>query len=305
MKKIMLIFSIITFVVLSSSICYASTIPEFVIENGNTVLGTFKTSTINATQKQLMRDWMTSNRNLLFRSNNGSYYFITFPIGSKYYINRSANGLATINFLGSNQGLVFANRTSNGVYDTALDFVGGPNTPLYSGLIITSNILTAENISLPTPVDYIASWQGDLIIRDDDGLFDSENESDGLLGWLKNFWDSLLNFVKSIFVPEDGYFEKWYNDIRTAANEKFKGILGVYDTLKGGFEDLQSSTSNGITLKISFPENHFFSGSPVISADFTKHLSSLISFVKIVLTSIVVVYTGINCYKYLIVLFEQ
>ena len=66
-----------------------------------------------------------------------------------------------------------------------------------------------------------------------------------IVDWLTNFWDNLLEFIKSIFVPSEGYFIDVFNDILSSIKEKIPGVdVSKLEQLAVGeqeFEDIYAT----------------------------------------------------------------
>lgn len=76
---------------------------------------------------------------------------------------------------------------------------------------------------------------------------DTEDEDDGILGFLKDFWEKLKEILIGLFVPSDGFLEKWFNEIKDAFNKKFGVLTEFYNTLTGFFDGIDTeNTDNGI-----------------------------------------------------------
>lgn len=128
-------------------------------------------------------------------------------------------------------------------------------------------------------------------------------DEEGTGSFLKDFWKNILDFFKKIFIPEDDFFTKWYQDIKNVVDKKFAAIFGIFDILKKSFESIGNLSSNGLILNI--PAGHFFNSFGGTSVDLLKFVVPFLNHIKSWLTMFVVFITAIVCYKRIVVLFEQ
>lgn len=304
--------SLLLVLLMLSTLCmtaFAVSVPEFAYKNGDTYLGTFITSKMSDSNKSILKEWLSAKRTALIRNETGQIHFIIFPTGATVKASLGTNGRVNLLKSGSVNayGVSWAAKSSSGNYETCapITFSAGYS---YTNCIILGGTIFSE-ITMPTPVTgYIADVTGDFYLEDDGGLFSDPDSGGGILEtiweWIKNFWKSLLDFVKSIFIPEDGYFEKWYNEIKAAADKKFAALASLYDILKSAFQSVESSAALK-SLMLEIPANHFWEGSPAMSADLLKWAIPFASGVKGMMTAIIMLFTGVVCYRRLIVLFEQ
>jgi len=136
------------------------------------------------------------------------------------------------------------------------------------------------------------------IIDDRAGASDG---SSGVLGWLNEFWDKLVGLI----VPDDDYFDRWYDEIKTAANDKFGGLSQLYEIMRDAFAQLQDDNIVTTNLWWHIDAGEMFEGSPAIKVDVIEYARPYLKWLKPVLTMIILVYTAIACYRRIVVLFEQ
>lgn len=283
--------------------------PNLTYEDGNNVLGTFLTSAITDENKSAVREWLDSDLSLIvYVPSSQRYLLLIANTADNLIINRSSDGLAVLYLSGGATGTVWDVEGDN------LEFAAMTSinsTPILSDcVIIGGRYFSTCDVSFPTPIDtYTADITGSsLFLRDDGGLMsdteiDNEDEdSGGILGFLSDFWDKLKDFFIGLFVPEDGYFQKWYQSLKAAVDEKLSGVSSLYNGLTSFFDSLSGSSE---TIRFEIPANHFFTGSPAISADIFENLSSVISFIRGVLTGAVVLFTAIICYRKLVTIFRE
>ena len=127
-----------------------------------------------------------------------------------------------------------------------------PNERTMYSLIILGG-LGADDLDYSyLTVDAVANVKGQLIIEDNynpDAIPpDDDTEEDGygsgILGWLHSFWDTLRDFFLSLFIPSDGFFSDWYNEIKTAFDAKFSSLTELFSLLTGFFNGLDASVTD-------------------------------------------------------------
>lgn len=290
---------------------FAVKVDEFYYEDGNTLLGVFNTTTLTEAQKQVVRDWLNSPSNLLIKSYGSTFYFVTIPANNDITVQRKSDGLARVMWnVGGVKIFCWSDYDSNTRKFTNFVEMLPTSTYYIDGILICGTAI--DTLTFPAPFDtYIADIQGELFFVDDGGLFaegsggstDGEN-SGGLWEWLKNFWDSLLDFVKSIFIPDEDYFNEWYESIRSKANEKFSALFYLYDVLTDTFKSQQGGDYTR-SVFLNIPANHFYAGSPAIKADLLEWALPFAAGFRGFLTACVIIFTGIICYRRLVVIFEK
>lgn len=125
-----------------------------------------------------------------------------------------------------------------------------------------------------------------------------------IINWLTGFWDKLIEIVAKIFIPSEGYFENFFNEISLAFGEKTKGLGSVFEGVKSLFDGLNSVTGE-TALTMTIPNNHFYSGYSGITVNFLNpKLKPLLDTVRSVFNSVLVLFTSIICIKKLIALIQ-
>lgn len=267
--------------------------PFSVIENGNVVLKIFKLSNQTQEVKDIWAEMMTGNRTIVTATDT-VYRFVLVPENYGVSIvqdsepntfkvlatgeDLSKNPLTCISF--TRKGNYFEMREVSSIVAFNSKYVVGGS--FFNGF------------SFPTlDYQYVLNYPGTLSIVDD--LGGSEGNG-GILDWLSSFWDKLLDFFKSIFIPSSDYFKNFFNEIKTAFESKLGGIGDLMHSLSDMFERLKNTTSES-SLVIHVPDNQFFPGYKGISVNVLEHVKPLINFVRGVFNSIIIVFTIIICYR--------
>lgn len=298
------------FVFIALAVClltvhvFAYDAPNLTPEDGNTVLGTFITSVLTDDNKNKVREWLDSDLNLMvYVPSTERYLLLDVTALNSIVVTRTSNGLAELYFREGATGTVWDVNGSELTFAAVTTF--SATTYQKDCVIVGGRYMTNSNVTLPTPTNtYVADIQGSLLLRDDGGLMsDPETEEGGgILGFLSDFWNKLKDFFIGLFVPEDGYFQQWYQSLKTAVDKKLSAISALYNGLTGFFNSLSGRTTS-IVLEI--PANHFYAGSPSVSADIFEKLGSVLSFLRGVLTGAIVLFTAIICYKKLVTIFSE
>lgn len=135
---------------------------------------------------------------------------------------------------------------------------------------------------------------------------DDEPKNDGIIEWLKNFWDSLLKFFKDLFVPPEGYFENWFKEIQDAFMKKMGGLGELFEYIKTSFEKLKDSEHKQSSIKLELPKDFLYKGYEGISADvFNVHIAPMLKWLRGVLTAMVIAFTSILCIRKVIALVKS
>ncbi|MDD3022268.1 MAG: hypothetical protein PHX61_15030 [Alphaproteobacteria bacterium] len=300
-----LFFALLTVCLLTVHV-WAYDAPNMTPEGSDTVLETFITSAMSEDEKQIIRDWLDDDLSfIVYVPSTERYLLLRANVANKLIVNRSSSGLAIIYLNGGAIG------TAWDLDGDALSFAARSNinsSPALSECVIVGGrYFDTCDVTFPSPINtYVADFEGRLLLRDDGGLMsDPETEpgeDGGILGFLKGFWDKLKDFFVGLFVPEDGYFQQWYQSLKAAVDEKLSSISALYNGLTGFFNGL---SGRDVSVIIEIPANHFYSGSPAVSADIFATLGAVLSFLRGVLTGFVVLLTAIICYKKLVTIFSE
>ena len=280
--------------------------PNLMPEGSDTVLGTFITSALTEDEKQLVRDWLNDDLSfIVYVPSIQRYLLLRANVADTMVINRSSGGLAIVYLNGGAVGTVW-DVDGDDITFAARTTINA--TPFLSEVVILGGrYFDTCDVTFPTPINtYVADFDGRLLLRDDGGLM-SEPETEpgddgGILGFLKGFWDKLKDFFIGLFIPEEGYFQQWYQSLKTEVDKKLSAISALYNGLTGFFNGLSGRDASVI---LEIPANHFYDGSPAVSADIFDKLGSVVSFLRGILTGFIVLFTAIICYKKLVTIFSE
>ena len=274
------------------------------VENGNTYVGVFHVKDMPVADLELWKSFMTAPRLFAEEDNNRKIYIMDIPEGvsGKIIKNPSGSSFAyNVQFSPAFncKCLVFQYSSSTGMYEPA----GHYDREAFDGFGLDAIIVNrgfSLTSSVPSSELYI-QHPGNLYIVDDlggqmegDGEVDSGEAGDGAPWWQK---------LKELFVPSEGYFSNWFEEIKDAAMEKMGPIKSI-DAFSDLFEKLQHDNTD-TSIWIDVPEGQYYPGSPGIKVDILHFGVDLIGIVRNWLTAVVVVFTAICCYKRIVVLFEQ
>ena len=228
---------------------FAVSFDLFNYRDGNTYLETFVLSTED---EQAKSDWsklVTGDDTLILYSDNlngesGDYIFFLDPesvsgiqvIGNddgtcSFYPENTSLGASGFAFKYGNDGKFYLESVLSGVLRGHADSV-----------IILGGLGADDLIHISDSSPYTANVDGDLYIVDD--LGGAESESNGILGFLGDFWDTFKTFLTSLFIPSDGFFTDWYNEIKAAFDAKFGALSDLYNQLTGFFSGITSNDSS-------------------------------------------------------------
>lgn len=300
MRRVLTVFAVICMLTLQ---VFAYDMSNLTYEDGNTVLGTFITSTMKDSDKEEVREWLNGDLSLIvYVPSKERYLLLNVSTADSMTVTRLSNGLAKLYFPNGARGIIFDIEDSNLTYAAMISF--SSTTSQSDCVIIGGKYFSTCDVTLPTPTStYVADIKGSLMLRDDGGLMsDEDKESGGILGFLKGFWDSLANAFISLFVPSDDFFSSYFEEIRSSASVKMGGLLSLYNAMLDAFQSLNGDTP---TLKLEIPENRLFPSSPLISVNILENASTYVLWVKRFLTGFVVLFTAVVCYRRLVTLFEQ
>lgn len=300
MKRLLAVGAAMLLAVLLAVPALAYTLPDTTTEDGNTVLELFAISKGTPEQKAYIEEWKNSSHNFLLLmeapSGGACYYFAIVPEDATVSI---------VDRFGD---------TFWFICDKAYRYMGfqpadesGERFPMQlttsaPGVMVAMDAFVAKTHPMALPTlshDYIARLDGTLMLKFDDDEEQGGNWWDGLLDWLKNFWDKLLAFFISIFVPEEGYFSEWFETIRAALDKKVGGLTKVMDAISGGFDSLQKpGSTGGVSLKL--PDNLYYDGYKGAEFNLLEFINPALVHVRSWLNAVVVIFTCIFCFKKLI-----
>lgn len=295
---VLVIILIISFSVTAIAVSVDSECFYYDSSDGNTHLATIAASSMTPEFLSYYEDWKQSDRRMLCCNPDGTTFFF-------YNLNVTATVTLTYPFSGTDSlgincsgadidedvGLLFSCTLSDDGYLYPDSSVWGDSdcplcgryTALDQYIILCSPSLQKE-ITFPSPVSaYVVDYIGSLSIEDD--LDDSSNNGDdseqsGILGFLSDFWEKLKSFFLGLFVPSEGYFKAWYNEVKAAFEEKLSPIFALYEQLTSFFNN------------VSAAEDTTLFNNPI--------LVSCLSWVKGLITGLVLLLTLIAAYKKII-----
>lgn len=300
-----LVLFVIFSILVSGVIVFAMEHDHSWIENGNTYVGVFHVKDMSAADLELWKSFMAAPRLFAEEDNNRKIYIMDVPEGvsGKIVKNPSGSSFAyNVQFSPAFdcKCLVFQYSASTGMYEP----VGHYDRESFDGFGLDAIIVNrgfSLTSSIPASELYI-QHPGALYIVDDlggqmegDGEVDSGEAGDGVPWWQK---------LKELFVPSEGYFSNWFEEIKDAAMEKMGPIKSIVAAFSDLFEKLQHDNTE-TSIWIDVPEGQYYPGSPGIKVDVLHFGVDLIGIVRNWLTAVMVVFTAICCYKRIVVLFEQ
>ena len=251
------LFSLVLSVLLSLSLSFSAlalSFDRFDFRDGNTHLGIFDVQGMSDSLYQQYVSIVTSPNNLIVYSDyspngeTGDFYYLFHIVDPSVIrlvdnddsVNRAdlwPNSIIDPDYDCNVSGLYFRDDGSGylryeGIYNHPDD------TTLYS-LVLLGGLALDDVYSDFLTVDAVANVQGQLVIEDNynpdavppDDETDDDGYGSGVLGWLHSFWDTLRDFFLNLFIPSDGFFSDWYNEIKTVFDAKFSSLTGVvYNT---------------------------------------------------------------------------
>lgn len=289
---------------------YAVPLFSYIIKDGNTHVGIFKVAHFSEDYLTEWKSFFSSDRVIIAYDGNDSYYFLTVPSSGSIAIEEDGTPADLFNIRYTGSGLCsyfkfdksYDNATDTNIY--TLDTAGtlSPNTTLNRlyGLVIGTYFNTVGE-TLPTlSYNYLAEYEGQFVIVDDISDEGGGNWWDGILGWLSDFWQTLIDTLKGLFVPSGDYFQNFFNEIKADFDKKLGGISDFINSITGAFSSLKNFDGDS-RLVLRFPDNQFFQGYDGISVDVLAPVSSMIGFVRGIFNAILIIFTTIICYRRLIV----
>lgn len=291
MRKAICFFAAV--LVLCSSV-FAASIPGAWIEDGNTILGVFKVQgTADAAYYQEIK---LSGSNFIFHSVNGQrYYFGAFPAGSTVTF-RQVGSYFEVRCTGLVNGLLFVSDGDGFVPENRFQIA--PNVWYQFSVLVGGSYFVEHDVNtLDNRV--VADYEGYLVLRDDLDGSGAGGWWDSLLDWLSSFWDNLLSFFLRIFVPSNGYFTSWFNDVRTAFDAKVGGLTDMFKALADGFGQLSSASSSS-SFVITLPSGYLYRGFPGARVDVMQYILPYAQWLRPVFNAILFLFTAIVCYRHLI-----
>ena len=303
-RRVLSILLAVLLMVIVSAPALAATVAQGVtVVDGNTEIGVIDTAGAPESVKDYLRQFIASDRNMIFMSKDGSIlYFAIVPDNmSAWFVHDYAGWQCTFSDYFPDTVYAFNRSSSDGLYH----FLEVCNDAAYIRAIYCGGTYADLSFISPT-AEYVLDVTGQLILVDNGDLFGAGGGGadkpwyEQIFDWLGGFWDGLLNFVKSIFIPDGAYFDGWFSDVRSAADSKFGAVLDIGDAVTGIFGG-QSDTSTVLDI----PANRLWDGQPAYHADLLSPVAGVMSWVRGILTAIICISTIIVVFRRLVVLFEQ
>lgn len=280
----------------------------FKVRNGDTYLGIFDTKSLGDVEKAYLRDFLSSDKTMITfnpkaisGAGNGIYYLIYYVDSVSSTVTVGDGGLAELHFSGAT-GVTVAKGTcwsaeDDGTLRFLYDSTFTSNGWLSDAVIIGGSASTS--IQFPSPVSsYAADYVGTLYLEDNSGLMSEvepkPDDSGGILGFLSGFWDNLKNSFIGLFVPSEGFFKAWYNDLSSQASAKLGAVFTLNQQIVSFFNGI-SSSSVSITAPDGTQQDLFA----------YSRLNDFRNFLRSALTGLVVLLTWIYCYRKIIEMIKE
>lgn len=267
--------------------------PHSTVDGNNVVLSLFRIKSLLPEEQELWKKLMTSNRTIITASDN-TYTFSYVPEGYSIAIvaDSEPNFFKILEsgedlFNNSLQTLEFTRQGDN------FEFKHHANVVAFNDKYLVGGTYFKDYNYPNLGFEYVLNYPGTLVIVDDLG---SAGGSDSILDWLSSFWDKFIEMLKSIFIPSPDYFQNFFNEIKTAFENKLGGIGELLGAVSNMFDSLKNVDSES-SLTISIPDNQFYNGYKGLEVDAFQHIKPLMFYVRGILNSILVVFTVVICYK--------
>lgn len=301
MKRLfMLSFSILLAVAMSVSSFALDIYDEyFRVKDGNSYLGTFATLPLSDLQKDNLRSFLDNELNFILLNNaRTKYYLLSLGDEAGFDIDYVYDECCSITFNCNVSGTVWS-CAGDGilVYDSVFTCSSGDE--LDGFIIVGGRAFSTCDITFPSPIaNYVADYKGNLMLVDDGGLMadpvesDSDSENSGILGFLSDFWETFKKFLIGLFVPSDGYFSEWYEEIKSALDNKLGAITALYKNLTGFFSGIKIANHTIMVEHIVEGREDF--------AFFSGDVAGWLSTFRSLLTGVMVLSCWIHCYHKII-----
>lgn len=285
-----------------SSVAAAGLPANFRVESGNTYLETLLVKDLNETVKQTFKDAMACENLMITITTMGYYEFFILDPRERL----GAYGLdAGVSFEIKNQAYEIKSIIFKPIGDKLEYFTTRLYTP--------SQLITGANLVFYSPdtISYVSfeayqlrlNIQGELlIVTDEEDYNPNPDGGGGLLDFLKSFWDKLLQFFKDLIIPPPDYFKNWFEEVKTKFSEKMGSLATFFDSIGGIFDGLKSKSYEKSKVMFTVPDNSIFMGYKGTSVDLLGFASSWLSWLRTIFNGILVLFTGLICYRKLIAL---
>lgn len=291
-KRLHRLTFVIFLCVLFSVTAFALPPNSFVGEDGNTHLETVDLRELPADTVEYFLSVFEEEKGLIL-SSGSNYIFLVIPESYTLSFTRSSNGVfAQVMPITGGNPLRYLTFTKDGEYYTLLqdNYYAG----VYFDFVVGGRY--AQSATFPDlGFNYIADFPGEFLIS----YIVSDVGKDGILNWLGNFWQTLADTIKGLFVPSDDYFKSFFDEIKSAFDKKLGGLSEFVNSISESFSALKNV--DGLSsFTITLPNNQFFYGYDGITVDILAKIKPLLSFLRGLFNSILVVSTCVFCYRRLI-----
>lgn len=304
---------------LFSVVAFAVPLPDSVVVDGNTTLRVFNTKDLTVEEQEFFETIIASPRSVvtLFYSPSApsatSYCFFMVPDNASLVLSKSSyEDSLEINvskFVPENAFgfMVFSYDSSSKLYMYDADSSNTGGTYGMGGHLLIAGGQFWNDVSYNFPTlgyNYLADISGTLMIEWNTMDNPSSNWWDGLLSWISDFWTIFINTLKSLFIPSPDFLSDFVDDIKTAFESKLGGLSNLVSSVSNMFDSLKN-VSGSTVLTITIPDNQFYHGYKGLTVDVFSFFGSLLSFIRGVFNSILVILTIVVCYRRLINIVER
>lgn len=257
-----------------------------ILNNATGEVGPLRYGLLDDEGKALAQEWRgnSGNPNLLVWYGDGSLYLYRFP--------SSLSGLVTL------QDSTHFRFQSGAPEVSFLEFDLQTGEPVKQGGGFVGKRSVASMTFTPVLIQYKAFMTAGVSVLGYEKIWQPVTSSPS--GAFTLLWDDapaseggLWDGFVGLFVPQEGYFEDWFQELRDAFDSRTGGAFGLLAYIQAKFEALRDGSLSASSLAIVLPQNHFYQGFPGIRADALSGLESLLGFLRSVLTAIVVVLTAV------------
>ena len=302
-KLLVIVLAMLIVLRLPFQIAAAST-PSLEVREGNTYLGVFMVAEAPLDYLDFWEAWKISSGNLMLAASSGLHYWaIDIPDGAIAILRQGSGETLIFECSEPVQYLDFnyTMSTPRELYPGSLNTLPA-NTPFHVKYYVSS----AYRFDSPS-VDYdfiVEPIEGELYLEDDLGeAIPPEEPEDGgilqkILDRLSSFWETFLDFLKKVFVPDPDYLKKWVEEIRAAFEQKVGGLTGLLEELRQRFQSLKDASYNGSSIVVSLPDNYLFPGFQGVSAEVLGiSFGPLLRWLRSVFTGIMILVTILICWR--------
>lgn len=303
MKRVLSAVIAALMLVAFSASAYAASLSSMVEENGDSVLGTFMLADSPESYKKFWNDFTHSDYNMMFAAAGSvAYWMFILPPNAKPVIKRTSGDFLEVVFNAPVDYIHFIDDPSDPhkIMVSEMGTLSSLSKFRDARYLVAGSFFSSTGTGPPVNIgyDYIVEYEGRLLLRTD--IDDEEDDDGGLLGWLKkiwewlsSFWDKLMEFCLSLFIPRDGYFDDWFEEIRVAFDKKTGGLSSVFDDIQAEFSNIRGSGE----LVFGLPPNYLYDGFSGVNLDIIGTAKPFLDIVRPVLTGIIALLTAFACYR--------